>query len=78
MLFFRSEEALGAWCEGRRTRPGPTVPIHQLWRLAKVWYGTRLDPDVPRPTPDEARRMLVGAGLADPFWDPTAPEEPTP
>ncbi len=75
MLFFRSEDDLLAWCGERGQEPGPAVPVSRLWNLSKVWYGTRLDPEAPRPTPEEARAIFAGVGLTGPFWDPVHREE---
>ena len=75
MLFFRSEDDLHAWCGGRGREPGPAVPVSRLWSLSKVWYGSRLDPKAPRPTPEEARAIFAGVGLTGPFWDPVHREE---
>ncbi len=70
MLFFRSEDDIRAWCRERGREPGPAVPVSRLWNLSEVWYGRRLDPDAPRPTPDEARAIFARVGLTGPFWDP--------
>ena len=78
MLFFRSEDDLRAWCRERGVEPGPVVPIPQLWRLSRVWYGSRLDPEAPRPTPREARAIFAGVGLTGSFWDPVSRQEHTP
>ena len=75
MLFFRSEDDLHAWCGERGREPGPAVPVSRLWNLSKVWYGSRLDPNAPRPTPEEARAIFARVGLTDPFWDPVPREE---
>ena len=78
MLFFRSEDDLRAWSRDRGVEPGPMVPVPRLWRLAKVWYGNRLDPEPPRRTPEEARAMFASVGLTGPFWDPAPHEEAAP
>jgi hypothetical protein len=70
MLFFRSEEAVNAWCEAKQVPRRPTVSLQQLWELSVAWYGNRLMPDARRPGPDEIRRIFTGLGLDDPFWDP--------
>ena len=75
MLFFRSEDDLRAWCGARGVEPGPRVPVPQLWNLSKVWYGDRLDPEAPRPTPVEARAIFAGVGLTGAFWDPVSRQE---
>ena len=75
MLFFRSEDDIRAWCRERSLEPGPAVALAQLWRLSKIWYGTRLDPEAPRPTVEEARAIFAEVGLTDPFWDPLPHDE---
>ena len=76
MLFFRSEDGLRAWCRERGAEPGPAVSVEQLWQLSVVWYGTRLHPELPRRTPEEARAIFARVGLTDPFWDPVPCAEP--
>ncbi|MGH7497441.1 MAG: hypothetical protein ACREL3_01155 [Gemmatimonadales bacterium] len=44
----------------------------QLWRMAVVWYGTRLDPEARRPAPEEIRGIFEGIGLYGDFWDALA------
>ena len=78
MLFFRSEDDLRAWCRERGVEPGPMVPVSQLWRLSLVWYGSRLDPDAPQSTPEEARGIFAGVGLTGAFWDPVPRQEHMP
>lgn len=75
MLFFRSEDDLRAWCRERGSKPGPAVPVPQLWRLSQVWYGDRLRPEAVRPGPREVRAIFAGVGLTGPFWDPDPPQE---
>jgi hypothetical protein len=70
MLFFRSEEFAREWCQMRRVPLRPLVSIDQLWRLSKVWYANRLQPDARRPQPDEMRKIFSDLGLTGPFWDP--------
>ncbi len=72
MLFFRSEERIGAWCRARRASPRPVVRIDQLWRLAVTWYGSRLQPDSRRPAAAEIPGIFAGIGLEGDFWDPRA------
>lgn len=72
MLFFRSEEAVGQWCEARGEPVRPLVSMPQLWGLATAWYANRLRPDSRRPQPDEIRGIFARLGLTDAFWDPQA------
>ena len=72
MLFFRSEEAVDAWCQEQRQARQPTATLDQLWHLSVAWYGNRLTPEARRPRPDEVLEIFAACGLTDPFWDPRA------
>ena len=48
---------------------GALIGVQQLWELANVWYGDRLDPDWKPRTRDESQRLLADVGLDDPFWE---------
>jgi hypothetical protein len=64
MRLFRSEEhVLRAYA-----RPGTVFPTAQLWHLAEVWYGDRLDPAWEPRTRDEHQALLDGVGLPGGFW----------
>ena len=76
MLFFRSEDAVRAWCVNKKIPLRPVVDLPTLWRLAKVWYGDRLNPDVRRPRPDAVSDIFAGIGLTGEFWNPLAPVRP--
>lgn len=47
---------------------GATVPLEQLERLARAWYGDRLDPDWRPRTVAESQRILAEVGLTAEFW----------
>jgi hypothetical protein len=47
---------------------GATVPLQQLWTLARAWYATRLDEQWTPRSPAESERLLGDAGLTGPFW----------
>lgn len=70
MLFFREEEQADAWCAAHGVPRRPIVTLPQLWRLSTTWYGNRLDPEPPRRTPDDMRRIFAAVGLTGSFWDP--------
>ena len=72
MLFFRSEERVREWSAEREYPLRPLVRMDQLWRLASIWYSTRLQPTSRRPQPAEMRRIFAGIGLVGDFWDPEA------
>ena len=47
---------------------GATMPVAQLERLARAWYGDRMD-TVWRPrTRDQSQSILKTVGLTDGFW----------
>ena len=46
--------------------------MDQLWRLATIWYATRLEETSRRPRPEEMRAIFSGLGLEGDFWDPKA------
>ena len=48
---------------------GALIGVQQLWALAGVWYGDRMDPDWQPRTRDESQRLLADVGLTDPFWE---------
>jgi hypothetical protein len=64
MRLFRSEEHV------RRAypKPGSVFPLAQLWHLARVWYGDRLDPDWKPPNRAQMQSRLESVGLTGPFW----------
>lgn len=74
MLFFRSEEAVRAWCREHKSEVRPILDLETQWRLALAWYGDRLQPDAHRPGPAEMRDIFSALGLEGPFWDPEADE----
>ena len=48
---------------------GALIGLQQLWALAQLWYGDRLDPEWTPRTRDESQRLLADVGLDDPFWE---------
>ena len=72
MLFFRSEELIATWCRARGVTPRPIVRMDQLWQLAVIWYGTRLEAESRRPAAAEMRSIFESIGLEGDFWDPRA------
>lgn len=70
MLFFRSEEQARTWCAERGYPVRPLVTLDQLWGMATIWYGARLQENARRPQPSEIRTIFAGLGLKGDFWDP--------
>lgn len=68
MLLFRSEEHVRRWCGAWKRKPGAVFSLEKGWRLAKAWYGNRLDPAWHQFTSDEATALLRRLGFAGPFW----------
>jgi hypothetical protein len=66
MNLFRSEEHLSRWLGGRR--PGATVPVATLARLANSWWRDRLDPDWHPHSREQNQAILTSVGLTDDFW----------
>jgi len=66
MNLFRSEEHIERWLGARR--PGATIPVETLSRLAHAWWGDRLDPGWRPHTRERKQAILDGLGLTGPFW----------
>ncbi|HEX8206324.1 MAG TPA: hypothetical protein VF587_09730 [Solirubrobacteraceae bacterium] len=60
MRLLRSEEDLPA--------DGASMPIEQLNRVARRWYGDRLDPAWRPRSREESQRILDEEGLRGAFW----------
>ena len=68
MLLFRSEQHVDHWCEQWNRDRGGTLSLQQGWKLAKLWYSDRLDPNWrPKSTP-EAQKLFAEIGLVGDFW----------
>ncbi len=68
MLLFRSEEGVDAWCAATGEPRGETVPLAQVWELARAWYGDRLAPDFRGRTAEQAEQIFQSVGLTSTFW----------
>jgi hypothetical protein len=68
MLLFRSEEEVRVWCEERSRTPGAILPVAQLGRLARAWYGDRLAADWHPRTAGQSQAILDDVGLHGDFW----------
>jgi hypothetical protein len=54
---------------GGSIESGALMGVQQLWALASVWYGDRLDPAWRPRTRDESQRLLADIGLDGKFWE---------
>ncbi|MGH2807152.1 MAG: hypothetical protein ACRDKT_07735 [Actinomycetota bacterium] len=68
MLLFRSEEHVDKWNAARQATRGGMMTLEQLWKLARRWYGDRLDPQWGRRRPEDAQAILTEVGLTGAFW----------
>jgi hypothetical protein len=73
MRLFRSEEDVVRWAAGQSRAVGAVVPLAQLQRLARAWYGDRLDEDWRPRTPEQSQAVLRECGLTGAFWALAAP-----
>lgn len=69
VLSFRSPEEIREWCSRHRLPHGEAVPLHQVARLARLWYGTYADVNWHRWTVAEAQNIFREAGLISEFWN---------
>ena len=56
------------WCAAEGIPRGEILTLDQGWRLARAWYGDRLDPGWRRKTAEEAAALFAELGLTSPFW----------
>ena len=69
VLAFRSPEDIHVWSERYGLPHGEAVPVEQVARLARAWYGTHGEPTWRKWTIAEAQEIFHRAGLTSPFWD---------
>jgi len=71
MLLFRSEQHVDRWCSQWNRPRGGTLTLDQGWKLAKLWYGDRLDENWRPKTAAEAESVFQQVGLVGEFWQLT-------
>lgn len=69
VLPFRSAEEVRSWWQHHRLPVGEPVPLHQVARMARVWYGTHARPDWHKWSVAEAQQIFHDAGLRSEFWN---------
>jgi hypothetical protein len=63
-----SEEHVRRWSHDQHIPIGRIVPSATMWRVARLWYGGRLEESWRPPAISQKQAMLEGAGLIGPFW----------
>ena len=71
-MFFRSEDAVNAWCAIKNEPRGEVLSIEVLWQLAQVWYHNRLSRDYHGRTMAEVQIIFQQLGLTSAFWQSSA------
>ncbi|MBZ5618604.1 MAG: alkylmercury lyase family protein [Acidobacteriia bacterium] len=69
VLPFRSPEGIHEWCNRHRLPRGEGLPLRQVARLARLWYGSHGDPTWHKWTVAEAQNIFRQTGLHSQFWD---------
>src|SRR5581483_6199902 len=68
VLPFHSADDVRGWCERHGQSMGEVVPLIQVARLARLWYGRHADPDWRKWSIAEAQDIFTQAGLTSGFW----------
>lgn len=69
MSLFRSEEHVERWLRGKKRDAGMSVPLAQVWSLAKAWYTDPRSEDWRPRTRDGSQAVLNSVGLTGDFWE---------
>ena len=69
VLPFHSADEIRAWSQRHRLPMGEPVPLQQVARLARVWYGSHARPDWHKWSVSEAQQIFHDAGLQSDFWN---------
>lgn len=69
VLPFHSRVEILDWSNRHTLPQGEAVPLHQVARLAQLWYGSHADPGWHKWTVAEAQSIFHRAGLTADFWN---------
>ena len=69
VLPFRTRDRVAVWCGRHGVAQGEIVPLLQVARLARDWYGRHADPNWRKWTVAEAQEIFHRAGLRSAFWE---------
>ena len=68
MVLLRSEEDVDDWCRATGEPRGEIVPLVQVWKLSRAWFGDRMQPEYRVRSPEESRAIFRECGLVSDFW----------
>jgi hypothetical protein len=68
MLLFQSEEWIDKWCKRNNLERGEVLPLQQVWKLSKLWYGNRLSMEYHGRSTEQVAEIFKQAGLKSKFW----------
>ncbi len=73
---FEREEHVDAWCARHALPRGKCVPIAQVQRLARAWYGRHLDADWRKWSVAQAQAIFDAVELRGEFWRLPSADQP--
>ena len=68
MVLLRSEEDIDDWCRATGEPRGEIVPLVQVWRLSRAWFGDHMRPEFRGRSLDDAHEIFRDIGLISDFW----------
>ena len=69
VLPFRSQSAVGQWCEKYGQSYGEVVTLQATAALARRWYGPYAQPSWRKWTVEQAQQIFRDSGLTSAFWE---------
>jgi len=69
MSLFRSKEHVDRWLAANGRQHGRSIPLSQVWSLAKSWYTDPRSEDWRPRSRDESQEVLRSVGLTGDFWE---------
>ena len=68
MRLFRSAGEVDNWSQSTGHPVGAILELERLQRLARAWYGDRLDPGWRPRSRSQSQAILGSVGLSGEFW----------
>ena len=75
VLPFHSPTEVRDWCKRYGVTIGEAIPLQNVARLAKTWYGSHADPQWRKWSVAEAQEIFSSVGLTSEFWRLQARDE---